>query len=145
MPGPDHRASLEPAELTHMIAAIRATESALGDGVKQPRGGELANIVIGRPVSFAGRQPDDALAMQRYRTAFDRLGVKNPAYVYEPVGAAFFYARHLKRDSTVLVADFGGGTKINFSSKRWISFWYYSSIDGKNVGKSSRAVHPRAR
>jgi hypothetical chaperone protein len=30
--------------------------------------------------------------------------------VYEPVGAAFFYARNLERDATVLVADFGGGT-----------------------------------
>jgi hypothetical protein len=33
--------------------------------------------------------------------------------------------------------DFGGGTKINFSHKRWISFWYYSTIDGKNVGKTN--------
>src|SRR5580692_9648485 len=29
-----------------------------------------SNIVIGRPVTFAGRQPNDTLAMQRYRTAF---------------------------------------------------------------------------
>jgi N,N'-diacetyllegionaminate synthase len=48
LPGPDHRASLEPAELTQMIAAIRETEAALGDGVKQPRGGEIANIAIAR-------------------------------------------------------------------------------------------------
>ncbi|GLS21242.1 molecular chaperone DnaK [Labrys miyagiensis] len=77
-----------------------------------------SNIVIGRPVTFAGRRPDDALAMQRYRTAFERLGAKDPAYVYEPVGAAFFYARQLKRDSTVLVADFGGGTS-DFSVMRF--------------------------
>jgi len=46
--GPDHRASLEPAEFTQMIAAIRETEAALGDGVKQPRGGEIVNIPISR-------------------------------------------------------------------------------------------------
>jgi len=77
-----------------------------------------SNIVIGRPVTFAGRQPDDELAMQRYQTAFERLGVKSAAYVYEPVGAAFFYARELKRDATVLVADFGGGTS-DFSVMRF--------------------------
>ncbi|CAM5764607.1 molecular chaperone DnaK [Labrys miyagiensis] len=77
-----------------------------------------SNIVIGRPVTFAGRQPDDALAMQRYRLAFERVGVKNASYVYEPVGAAFFYARNLQRDSTVLVADFGGGTS-DFSVMRF--------------------------
>lgn len=77
-----------------------------------------ANIVIGRPVTFAGRMPDDDLAMQRYRAAFERLGVASPTYVYEPVGAAFFYARHLKRDATVLVADFGGGTS-DFSVMRF--------------------------
>jgi hypothetical chaperone protein len=77
-----------------------------------------SNIVIGRPVTFAGRRPDDALAMQRYRIAFERLGVKNAVYVYEPVGAAFFYARELKRDATVLVADFGGGTS-DFSVMRF--------------------------
>jgi N,N'-diacetyllegionaminate synthase len=41
LPGPDHRASLEPAELTQMIAAIRETEAALGDGV-------IVNIPISR-------------------------------------------------------------------------------------------------
>lgn len=42
MPGPDHAASLEPAELRAMIAAIREVESALGDGVKEPRPSEIA-------------------------------------------------------------------------------------------------------
>src|SRR6202011_3855460 len=31
-------------------------------------------------------------------------------YVYEPVGAAYYYAQRLKSDALVLVADFGGGT-----------------------------------
>jgi len=31
-------------------------------------------------------------------------------YAYEPVGAAFFFARELREDATVLVGDFGGGT-----------------------------------
>src|ERR671913_2286911 len=31
-------------------------------------------VVIGRPGRFAGPKPDEVLAMQRYRTAFERLG-----------------------------------------------------------------------
>jgi N,N'-diacetyllegionaminate synthase len=43
MPGPDHRASLEPAELAAMVAAIRNIERSLGDGVKRPSASELPN------------------------------------------------------------------------------------------------------
>ncbi len=35
LPGPDHRASLEPHELKEMIRAIRTVEKALGDGIKR--------------------------------------------------------------------------------------------------------------
>ncbi|MBL8707275.1 MAG: Hsp70 family protein, partial [Rhodospirillales bacterium] len=77
-----------------------------------------ARVTIGRPVRFAGADPDDALAMQRYRDAFARLGSRDARYVYEPVGAAFSFARTLDRDATVLVADFGGGTS-DFSVMRF--------------------------
>jgi hypothetical chaperone protein len=76
------------------------------------------NILIGRPVQFAGFNPDDGLAMQRYRAAFGALGADHARYVYEPVGAAFFYAQRLDHDATVLVADFGGGTS-DFSVMRF--------------------------
>ena len=75
---------------------------------------ELAEIpervVIGRPVTFVGASPNEALALSRYETAFRRMGVRELTYVYEPVGAAFFFARGLKADATILVGDFGGGT-----------------------------------
>lgn len=76
------------------------------------------NVVIGRPVQFAGSHPDDGLAMNRYRAAFGKLGADHARYVYEPVGAAFFYAQQLNHDATVLVADFGGGTS-DFSVMRF--------------------------
>ena len=59
---------------------------------------------------MAGAAPDPALALERYETAFRRLGFEDILYAYEPVGAAFFFARELKQDATVLVGDFGGGT-----------------------------------
>jgi hypothetical chaperone protein len=67
-------------------------------------------VIIGRPVTFAGNSPDPKLAIDRYDTALRRLGFEELLYAYEPVGAAFFFARELTHDATVLVGDFGGGT-----------------------------------
>ncbi len=73
--------------------------------------GELPErVIVGRPVRFVGASPNEALALARYETAFHRMGVKEVLYAYEPVGAAFFFARELDHDATVLVGDFGGGT-----------------------------------
>jgi hypothetical chaperone protein len=67
-------------------------------------------VIVGRPVRFVGASTDDALALKRYQSAFERLGFTDILYAYEPVAAAFFFARRLEEDATVLVADFGGGT-----------------------------------
>jgi len=67
-------------------------------------------VVMGRPVQFAGAQPDEKLAQERYETALKRLGFETIHHVYEPVAAAFFYAQRLTEPATILVADFGGGT-----------------------------------
>lgn len=67
-------------------------------------------LVVGRPVEFAGHNPDEALAMARYRSAFQKLGYEDVLFVMEPVGAAFSYAQSLEQDTTILVADLGGGT-----------------------------------
>ncbi len=48
LPGPDHRASLEPAALKAMVAGIRNIERALGDGIKRPSPSELKNKPIAR-------------------------------------------------------------------------------------------------
>lgn len=48
LPGPDHRASIEPPELSDMVAGIRTVEESLGDGDKQPRASEAPNIAIAR-------------------------------------------------------------------------------------------------
>ena len=46
--GPDHKASLEPNQLSEMIKAIRGIELALGDGIKRPTNSEIKNIPIAR-------------------------------------------------------------------------------------------------
>lgn len=82
--------------------------------LKDYAGAQLAElpqrVIVGRPVTFAGASPNAELAIKRYETAFRRLGFSEILYAYEPVGAAFFFARELDHDATVLVGDFGGGT-----------------------------------
>lgn len=65
LPGPDHRASLEPEELRRMVQGIREVELALGNGRKQPTPSEMKNmavarksLVAARPIA-AGEQFDD--------------------------------------------------------------------------------------
>lgn len=48
LPGPDHKASLEPDELIAMVSAIRNIEMALGSPVKQPSPSEAKNKAIAR-------------------------------------------------------------------------------------------------
>lgn len=55
LPGPDHRASLEPAELKELVDAVRRAETALGDGCKQPAEAERPNIAIARKSIVAAR------------------------------------------------------------------------------------------
>lgn len=48
LPGPDHKASLEPAELGAMVRAIRNVELALGSDRKMPSGSEEKNRIVAR-------------------------------------------------------------------------------------------------
>jgi sialic acid synthase SpsE len=48
LPGPDHRASLEPAELERLVREVRAIESALGDGRKEPAASERDTAAVAR-------------------------------------------------------------------------------------------------
>lgn len=55
LPGPDHRASLDPAELAAMVKAVRNVETALGDGMKSVAASEKDNIVVARKSIVAAR------------------------------------------------------------------------------------------
>jgi N,N'-diacetyllegionaminate synthase len=55
LPGPDHRASLDPAELTAMVKAIRNIEQALGNGEKHVSASERPNIEVARKSIIAAR------------------------------------------------------------------------------------------
>jgi hypothetical chaperone protein len=69
----------------------------------------LDRIVVGRPVTWAGGRPDEALARTRYGAMFADIA-REVCYVYEPLAAAFAHASRLTEPATLLVGDFGGGT-----------------------------------
>jgi len=48
LPGPDHRASLEPPELRALISGVRTVERALGDGIKRPVPAEADTRAVAR-------------------------------------------------------------------------------------------------
>lgn len=55
LPGPDHKASLEPKEFKAMVAAIRNIEVALGDGIKRLTASELRNKPVARKSLVSNR------------------------------------------------------------------------------------------
>jgi hypothetical chaperone protein len=85
--------------LRHLFEAQGGTEIARG-----------AWLCAGRPVVFAGERPDEELALRRLTDAYASADLTQAEFAFEPLGAAYWHARALKRDETVLVADFGGGT-----------------------------------
>ena len=80
LPGPDHKASLEPAELKAMVSAIRNIEIALGDGVKQITPSEAKNILVARKSLVASK---DIQIGERYSA--ENLTAKRPGTGISPM------------------------------------------------------------
>ena len=62
LPGPDHKASLEPDELTELVNTVRSVEQALGDGIKKPQLSEWdtreaarQQVIFCKPVNIGDR------------------------------------------------------------------------------------------
>jgi N,N'-diacetyllegionaminate synthase len=80
LPGPDHKASLEPHELKAMVNAIRNVEVAMGDGVKRPSASELRNKPIARKSLVAIR---DIRSGDPFTA--DNVGTKRPGTGISPM------------------------------------------------------------
>lgn len=72
LPGPDHVASLEPDELSHLVRGIRNVELALGDGRKRPTASELdtaraarKSLVAAHDISAGSRLTASMIAIKR--------------------------------------------------------------------------------
>jgi N-acetylneuraminate synthase len=88
LPGPDHKASLEPDELKAMVRSIREVESALGDGAKQPAASELKNLSVARKSLVA---KTDIKAGEVFTA--ENLGAKRPGDGVSPMEYWTFLGR----------------------------------------------------
>ena len=87
LPGPDHKASIEPDEFKKMVRAIRDVESALGDGIKKMQPCEKVNrdvvrksIVAAKDISQGSKISEKMLAIKRPGTGIE------PKYVEKLIG-----------------------------------------------------------
>lgn len=93
MEGPDHRASLEPAELRDMVKAIRNIDKALGNDLKTPSASESHNIKIVRK-SIVAKKP----ILKGERFAEENLTVKRPGTGISPMEWDNVIGQVAKRD-----------------------------------------------
>lgn len=92
LPGPDHRASVEPAEFAELVRLLRAVEAGLGDGVKRPRANEGDVREVARK-SLVYRRDLPA----GHVLAADDLTAKRPGSGVAPDRMAEFVGRTLAR------------------------------------------------
>ena len=72
LPGPDHKASLEPDELRQLVQQIREIEQALGDGIKRPTASEWKNrdaarrsLVVSKAIQVGEMLTEENLTCKR--------------------------------------------------------------------------------
>ena len=93
LPGPDHKASLEPGELKQMVTAIRDVEKALGDGLKRPTKGEEENKKVGRRSIVARVDITKGTVITE-----DMLDVKRPGTGIEPRYMNLLLGKRARKD-----------------------------------------------
>jgi len=96
LPGPDHKASLEPSELKAMVANIRNIEVALGDGIKRVTTSEVKNKGIVRKSLVATR-----VIMVGELFTLENLGIKRPGIGISPMRRDEVIGKRASRDFKV--------------------------------------------
>ena len=93
LPGPDHAASLEPAEMTELAAALHDAYAALGDGRKEPRRGEADTTLVARRSLVAARALKAGAPI-----AADDVDARRPAGGISPMRLDEVVGRRAARD-----------------------------------------------
>jgi N-acetylneuraminate synthase len=106
LPGPDHRASLEPNEFALLVKGVREIEQALGHPEKTPRPSEKKNIAIARKslVASSAIAKGERFTLENLTTKRPGSGISSMRY-WELLGkeAARSYAKdELIEDSELL-------------------------------------------
>jgi len=92
LPGPDHRASLEPPGLQALVTGIRTVELALGNGTKRPARSELDNrLIVRRSLAAAFDIPKGTVLRS------DMLRALRPASGIAPALMEYVVGRRTRR------------------------------------------------
>lgn len=91
MPGPDHKASLEPDELRRMVGGIRKIEKAFGDGKKKPVQAEISTKKVARKSVVLSRDVPAGIPLQA-----DDFAIKRPGTGIAPADLDQLIGRKLK-------------------------------------------------
>jgi N,N'-diacetyllegionaminate synthase len=75
LPGPDHKASLDLAELKELVVVIRNIEKALGDGAKRLMPSEYKNLTIVRQVIVAKKELKKGEVFTELNVTTKRAGI----------------------------------------------------------------------
>jgi N-acetylneuraminate synthase len=87
LPGPDHQASLEPAELKEMVTAIRQIEKAIGNSIKSPTQVELKNKDVIRKSIIASKEIKIGENFSRDNIVIKRPGTGiSPMFYWDMIG-----------------------------------------------------------
>lgn len=104
LPGPDHKASLEPEELRAMIDSIRTVESALGDGIKRPQPSEVPTAAVARKSIVAKQGITAGTVLRREMLTVMRPGTGLPPSHLEGILGRRL-CRDVAQDSVLMSAD----------------------------------------
>jgi len=103
-------------------------------------GGDVARVVLGRPVHFVD---DDPVADRRAQDALEEIaraqGFREIAFQYEPIAAALAYEQSVREEQYALIADIGGGTS-DFSVVRVSPEGKFRADRGSDV-LANKGVH----
>src|SRR3989338_7335483 len=100
LPGPDHKASLEPEEFKNLVREVRILEASLGEAVRYPSRGEFMNreslsksLVVKRDI------------LKGEILKYEDIGVKSPGKGTKPLKLNYFIGRQLIRRD-ILAGDY---------------------------------------
>jgi hypothetical chaperone protein len=107
---------------------------------EQSAGHPFTQAVLGRPVFFVDDdEKADAQAQNTLAEIAHSVGLKDIAFQYEPIAAAFDYESRVAREELVLVVDIGGGTS-DFALVR-LSPEGRSKLDRRDDILASSGIH----
>ena len=96
LPGPDHRASLDPRELKEMVIAIRNIEKAMGDGIKKPNKSETETMKVARKSLVTNCEIKKGTVLTK-----DMISIKRPGTGIPPDDLTKVLGMQIKKDKLI--------------------------------------------